>query len=122
MAALDLASDGGLSVLAKITGHALTVVVRQNSVVKLVRCLEVPSVEWQDISAVLLPTFVFIEDNLGTRADRLTLCGFGAQTGEAQRYFETELDVPVEPLRSALAAPGEHNAGLLGYLRSVARN
>jgi hypothetical protein len=25
-------------------------------------------------------------------------------------------------LRSPLAAPGENNAGLLGYLRSIARN
>jgi len=122
MAALDLASDGGLSVLAKISGHALTVVVRQNDSVKLVRCLEVQSADWWDISAVLLPTFVFIEDNLGARADRLILCGFGAQTDEAQRRFQTELEVPVEPLRSALGVPGENNAGLLGYLRSLARN
>jgi hypothetical protein len=30
--------------------------------------------------------------------------------------------VEVEPLRSPLGAPGENNAGLLGYLRSIARN
>jgi type IV pilus assembly protein PilM len=86
-----------------------------------VRCLEVPSAEWPDIAGVLLPTFVFVEDNLGARADRLILCGFGAQTDEAQRRFQAELDVTVEPLRSALGLAGEHNAGLLGYLRSLAR-
>ena len=122
LAALELAPDGGLSIMAKITGRALTVLVRQNSTVKLVRCLEVPSADWEDIAAVLLPTFVFVEDQLGARAERLILCGFGAQTEEAQRRFQAELEVAVEPLRSALGVPGENNAGLLGYLRSIARN
>lgn len=121
IAALELAAESGLSVLAKITGRVLTVVVRRNSVVKLVRCLEVPSAEWPDLAGVLLPTFVFVEDNLGARADRLILCGFGSQTEEAQRHFQSELDVAVEPLRSSLGLAGEHNAGLLGYLRSLAR-
>ncbi len=122
MAALELAPAGGLSVLAKIAGHVLTVVVRQKDSIKLVRCLEVASSGKEDVAAVLLPTFVFVEDNLGGRADRLTICGFGAETEDAARYFETELGVPVEPLRSPLGTPGENNAGLLGYLRSLARN
>ena len=122
LAALELAPDAGLSVLAKITGHTLTVLVRQNHTVKLARCLELPSTEYEDIAAVLLPTFVFIEDNLGARAERLVLCGFGPQTDAAQRRFETELDVVVEPLRSVMGVPGENNAGLLGYLRSIAKN
>ena len=50
------------------------------------------------------------------------LCGFGAQTEEAQRRFHEELGVEVEPLRSPLGTPGENNAGLLGYLRSIAKN
>lgn len=120
IAALELASDSGLSVFAKITGRVLTVVVRQNQVLKLVRCLEVPSAEWNDVSGVLLPTFVFVEDNLGARAQRLILCGFGPQTEEARRRLEAELEVEVEPLRSALGVPGETNAGLLGYLHSIA--
>ena len=33
-----------------------------------------------------------------------------------------ELGVAVEPLRSPLGTPGENNAGLLGYLRSIAKN
>lgn len=121
LGALELASAEGVSVLAKISGHVLTVVVRANGVVKLVRCLEVPSPAWEDVAAVLLPTFVFVEDNLGTRADRLILCGFGSETDFAQRRFEAELEIAVEPLRSPLGIPGENNAGLLGYLRSIAR-
>jgi len=121
LGALELASESGVSVLAKISGHVLTVVVRANGIVKLVRCLEMPSPAWEDVAAVLLPTFVFIEDNLGTRADRLILCGFGPETDLALRRFETELEVAAEPLRSPLGVPSENNAGLLGYLRSIAR-
>jgi type IV pilus assembly protein PilM len=122
MAALDLAPEGGLSVLAKLTGRVLSVVVRDKAAVKLVRCLELPSTELEDVAGVLLPTFVYIEDNLGGRAERLILCGFGAQTDDAQRRFQEELGVAVEPLRSPLGTPGENNAGLLGYLRSIAKN
>jgi type IV pilus assembly protein PilM len=122
MAALELAPEGGLNVLAKLAGHTLTVVVRQNGVIKLVRCLEMPSGHLEDVSSVLLPTFVDIEDNLGGRAGRLLLCGFGARAEEAQYRFSGELGVEVEAVRSPLATPGENNAGLLGYLRSIAKN
>src|SRR5215469_9403499 len=54
LAALELAPEAGLSVLAKIIGRVLTVVVRRQSLVKLVRCLEVVSQELDDIAAVLL--------------------------------------------------------------------
>ena len=77
---------------------------------------------WTILRAVLAPTFVYMEDNLGGRAEKLLLCGFGARTDEAKRHFEQELAVEVDELRSPLGVPGEHNAGLLGYLRSVARN
>ena len=122
MAALELAPEAGLSVMAKITGQVLTVVVRDKSAIKLVRCVEVASQELEDIAAVLLPTFVYVEDNLSGRVENLILCGFGAQSDEAQRRFEEELSVPVDLLRSPLGIPGENNAGLLGYLRSIAKN
>jgi type IV pilus assembly protein PilM len=122
LAALELAPEAGLSVLAKLSGRVLTVVVRDKAQLKLVRCLELPSSEMEDIAAVLVPTFVYIEDNLGRRAEKLLLCGFGAATTEAEFRFAEELGVGVEALRSPLGTPGENNAGLLGYLRSIARN
>jgi len=121
LAALELATDGGVNVLAKLSGHVLTVVVRANGIIKLVRCLEVPSPAWEDVAAVLMPTFVFAEDNLGTRVDRLILCGFGPETDNALRRFQAELEVDAEPLRSPFGMPGENNAGLLGYVRSLAK-
>jgi type IV pilus assembly protein PilM len=122
LAALELAPEGGLSVFAKLTGKTLSVLVRQGALLKLVRCLEMPSSDLDDIAAVLLPTFVYIEDNLGGRAERLILCGLGAQTDAAQHRFQDELGVECAPLRSPLGTPGENNAGLLGYLRSIAKN
>ena len=122
LAMLDLAPEAGLSVIAKLTGHVLSVLVRENANLKLVRCLELPSSDLDDIAAVLIPTFVYIEDNLGRRAEKLFLCGFGAETDEAARRLAGELSVEVEPLRSPLGPPGENNAGLLGYLRSIAKN
>jgi hypothetical protein len=76
----------------------------------------------EDVASVLAPTFVYIEDNLGRRAEKLLLCGFGAATAGAESRFAEELGVEVEPLGSPLGVPGENNAGLLGYLRSIARN
>jgi len=122
LAALELAPEGGLTMIAKLTGKSITLLVRDKATLKLVRCLDLPSNELEDITAVLVPTFVYMEDNLGGRADKLLLCGFGARTEEAKGQFEQELTVEVDELRSPLGVPGEHNAGLLGYLRSVARN
>jgi len=122
LAALELTPESGLSVMAKLSGRVLTVLVRDRHVLKLARCLELPSSELEDIAGVLIPTFVYIEDNLGRRAEKLILCGFGAGTDEAANRFAAELDVEAEPLRSPLGVPGENNAGLLGYLRSIARN
>ena len=118
LAALELAPEEGLSVVAKLTGHVLTVLVRQKGILKLVRCLELPTTSLEDIAAVLVPTLVYIEDNLSGRAGHLYLCGLGASP-EAERYFRDELSIQVETLRSPLGTAGENNAGLAGYLRSV---
>jgi type IV pilus assembly protein PilM len=122
IAALELAPEAGLSVVAKLTGRVLTLVVRDKNILKLVRCVELASQDLDDIAAVLLPTFVYVEDNLGKPADSLYVCGFAAQLDAAQRRFQNELGVTVEPLRSPLGTAGENNAGLLGYLHSVSRN
>jgi len=122
LAALELAPETGLNVFAKLAGRVLTVLVRNKSVLKMARCVELPSAGLDDVAAVLAPTLVFVEDNLGGPAEKLTLCGFGARTDEAERRFTEELGVEVEPLRSPLGTPGESNAGLLGYLRSLAKN
>jgi type IV pilus assembly protein PilM len=122
LAALNLVEDGGITVVAKITGHVLTVMVLKEGRLKLLRCLEVHANDASEIAADLYPTFVYIEDNIGAKADRLLLCGFAERLEAARQQFQNELGVEVQPVRSPLGSPGENNAGLLGYLRSVARD
>jgi len=96
--------------------------VRDKGTLKLVRCLELPGTLVEDVASHLFPTFVYVEDNLGGRVEKLLLCGFGAESGAAALRFHEELGIEVEPLHSPLGVPGPNNAGLLGYLRSLARN
>jgi len=108
--------------VAKISGRVLTVMVLKDGRLKLLRCLEVHANDVAEIAADLYPTFVYIEDNIGAKADRLLLCGFAERLEAARQQFHNELGVEVQPVHSPLAPPGENNAGLLGYLRSVARD
>jgi type IV pilus assembly protein PilM len=122
LAALELAPQGGLTVVAKMSGRVLSVLARDKSTLKLARCLELPSAQLEDVARVLHPTLVYVEDNLGGPAVKLVLCGFGPLTEEALGRFHQEFGIETEPMRSPLAPPGGNDAGLLGYLRSVARN
>jgi len=122
LAALNLVEAGGITVVAKVTGGVLTVMVLEQGRLKLVRCLEVHANDIAEIGADLYPTFVYIEDNFGAKAERLLLCGFGDRMETARSQFHLELGVEVEPVRSSLMTPGENEAGLLGYLTSVGRN
>ena len=104
LAALELAPEGGLTMIAKLTGRSLSAAgAGQEPSLKLVRCLELPSSELEDITAVLVPTFVYMEDNLGGRAEKLLLCGFGARDGRSRAAVSPQ-ELAVEVERAALAA------------------
>jgi type IV pilus assembly protein PilM len=112
LAALNLysgAAGGGISVLAKLGGNVLTVMVMQGQTLKLFRCVELGQVTEEEVMAVLRPTFSYVEDGLAAPVSQLILCGFrdGALAG-----------LPAErgQLRSRFGTPGAYNAGLLGYL------
>jgi type IV pilus assembly protein PilM len=122
LAAMELVPEGDLTVVAKLSGRTLSILVREKSAIKFVRCLEMASNGLDDVASALFPTLVYIEDNLGRAATEMVVCGFGARTAEAVQQFQTELGLPVEPVRSPLGPPGESNAGLLGYLHSVGRD
>jgi len=112
LAALNLYEGEGVAVLAKLTGSLLTVMVLSGDTLKLFRCVTLEDVTEQEILAVLHPTFAYVEDELGSPARKLILCGFpqGALSG---------LKCEIEPLRSRFGSPGPFNAGLLGYLEGV---
>ncbi len=122
LASLHLMESPQLTIVAKLTGQVLTVMVVENSRLRMVRCLELASQSIEEIASDLYPTFVFVEDNMGTKAGKLLLCGFGPIAEEARLQFTGELGVEVDLVRSPLGVPGEHDAGLLGYLRSIALN
>jgi len=114
LAMLRLVEGREVIVVAKLNGSVLTLMVMRDGVLKLIRCLELG-----DVAADLYPTFAYVEDQLGAKAEKLTLCGFGAASDAYRNQFEKDLGVPVEQLRSPLGTPGETNAGLLGYLQGV---
>lgn len=118
LCALRLLQPSGVNVLVKLSGRVLTIVVTDQARVRLTRCLELPGATIADIAADLYPTFVYIDDTLKLKPDRMLLCGFGDLYEEARDRFKKELDIEVEPLRSSLGPAGPNNAGLLGYLAS----
>jgi type IV pilus assembly protein PilM len=112
LAALNLYRGEGVAVLAKLTGRALTVSAIANNVVKLFRCVALEDASDEEILGVLQPTFAYVEDELGSRVNKLIACGIPQ---EALHILRCE----IEPLRSRYGTPGPFNAGLLGYLESV---
>ena len=121
LAFLDLVQEKSLAVVAKLNGRVLSVIVLDKGSLKLVRSLELVSAGLQEVAADLYPTFVYVEDQFGEPARKLLLAGFGDRTEEARNEFGRELRIEVEPVRTAAGMPGEHQGGLLGYLRSVAQ-
>jgi type IV pilus assembly protein PilM len=109
LAALNLYQGDGVGVLAKLAGHVITVLVIAGGAIKLFRCVMLEEVNEDEILAVLHPTLAYIEDELGTPARKLILCGF-------PNGIPGDVPCEVEPLRSRHGVPGAHNAGLLGYL------
>lgn len=122
LAALELVPIDGISVVAKINGNILTVLVSHLGVLKLVRSLELTEVSLPEIAADLYPTFVYVEDNLHAVAARLVLCGFGDLESAAIVEFQAEMGIGVEAMRSRLGAVNGRNAGLLGYLQSLGKS
>jgi len=120
LAALNLLKADRVTIVAKLSGRTLTVLVLDGGVVKLARCVEMEGARPEEIDSTLHPTLAYIEDELQTKAARLVHCGFGADAQELAERWHQEWGVAVEPLKSRFGAPGENNAGLLGYLESVA--
>jgi type IV pilus assembly protein PilM len=119
LASLELVKETGTVVIAKLSGRMLTILVLSAGVLKLVRSLELNEPGIAEIVADLYPTFVYIEDNLGTKAEKLLLAGFGPSAMEARDQFSRELGLPVELVRAGVGAAAENNLGLLGYLQSL---
>jgi type IV pilus assembly protein PilM len=120
LAALHMVEPAGITMLAKLGGRTLSVMVLRGPVLKLSRCVELADAASEEILSVLHPTVAFVEDELHARPERLLLCGFGRMMDDEAPFWRTELGVEVEPLRSRYGTPSWTNAGLLGYMESLA--
>ena len=103
-----------------MSGRILTILVLCSGVLKLVRSLDMTNPGIPDIASDLYPTFVYTEDNLGVKAEKLLLAGFGAMATEAQSQFSRELHLPVDLVLGGAGVAGENSLGLVGYLKSLA--
>ncbi len=120
LAALNLVQPEQISMLVKINGRILSVLVMDGSTLKLARSVEMDDGRPEEIESVMHPTVAYIEDELKAKPQRIWLCGFGSQGADYAQRWHAEWGVPVEPLRARFGTPGPNNAGLLGYLESVA--
>lgn len=110
LAALALAPvASGITLFAKLSGRALTVVVLQNGQLQLIRSIEMEALSLAEIANDLFPTLVYTEDHFGSRAGELLICGFGGMEREAVAYFESSLSIKVRALST-------RDAGLAGYI------
>jgi type IV pilus assembly protein PilM len=120
LAALNLVAWDGITLLVKLSGRVLSVLVLQDSAVNLARCVELEGGELEDIESVLHPTIAYVEDELKSRPKQIWLAGFGPNAAEVAARWREEWGVAVDAIRSRYGQPDKANAGLLGYLESVA--
>jgi type IV pilus assembly protein PilM len=120
LAALNLLAPDGITLLVKLSGRVLSVLVMLDNAVNLARCIEMEGGRLDDIESVLHPTIAYIEDELKGRPKQIWLAGFGPEMDQLAPRWEKEWGVAVQAVRSRFGEPGRGNAGLLGYLESVA--
>jgi len=119
LAALNLLQPDQISMLVKLSGRILSVLVLDGNTLKLARSVELDDVRSEDIESVLHPTVAYVEDELQAKPKHIWLCGFGSDVNEMAERWQAEWGVAIEPLRARFGTPGRNNAGLLGYLESV---
>jgi len=114
-AALNLLTEHGVTMLAKLAGRTLSLVVVNEGQVRLVRTLEA-GLDPEAVAADLYPTFVYVADNFGAPVSRLALAGFGASLAQAMDVFRRELGCETAPLQGPQGPVDAHNAGIWGFL------
>ncbi len=123
---LNLVSAREMTLVTKLSGSIMTMAAIDESAVRLVRSVESPRASDVELEsslskfvADLYPTFVYIEDNLGSPVSRLLLAGFGELTDPAAGYFSEQLGCQVEALRSPNGILGADDSGIEGYLQAA---
>ncbi len=120
LAALNLLAPDGITLLVKLSGRVLSVLVLQESAVNLARCIEMEGGRLEDIESVLHPTIAYIEDELKARPKQIWLAGFGPGNGATgatlgERVGSGRAGHPL----AVWTAWTRATSGLLGYLESL---
>jgi type IV pilus assembly protein PilM len=118
LASMDLLPRTGLHLAVKLSGGLLSVAVCEGRSPRLLRCLELPERNMQEIMGVLYPTMAYAEDELPQRPGAIHAAGFGAGLEELRIECEREFGIPVEPLRSLWGPANGNTCGLLGFLQA----
>ncbi len=120
---LNLLGDQGVTMLVKLAGRVLSLVVTDQGQARLVRTLEAGAAAdslteelLREMTADLYPTFVYIADNFGAPVGRLMVAGFGPSLPLATEVFRRELGYEAEALKGPAGLVNTHNAGIWGYL------
>jgi len=119
-------TERGLTLLAKMAGSTLSVLLLDSGVVRLVRCLDLAGTEHSDsgeeqsVGPVLQQTVAYAEDQINQPVTRLLLCGFGGDTENLGKFATREFGIPWSPVRSKFGTATQENAGLLGLLEQYA--
>lgn len=134
IAALPLcaSAEPGLTLVAKAAGSTLSVLLLEQTRVRLIRVLdlagpeagnsETVTTEAEDFSVLALvqQTLAYAEDQLGQQVRRLLLAGFGRETDTVGTLAQSEFGLPYAALRSRFGALNQENAGVLGMLEQFA--
>jgi len=91
----------------------------QGETLRMIRSIALETADFSEVLSELYPTLAYTEDQLAARPEQILLCGFDRATSDVQARLESELGLAAAPLTSRFGVPGEHNAGLLGYLESL---
>lgn len=125
-AALNLVVEQGVTMLAKLGAHTLSLVVVDQGQVRLVRTLEAGTGQqtlsedrFREMAADLYPTFVYVADNFGAPISKLVLAGFGQAFQPAADVFRHDLGYEAEALKGPQGIIEPHAAGIWGFLSST---
>ncbi|MBM3735670.1 MAG: hypothetical protein FJW39_07770 [Acidobacteria bacterium] len=118
LAAMDLMPGKDLNLAVKLCDKVLTVALCNGRHPKLVRCVELAEMTFEEVMAVLYPTIAYAEDELKRKPARMVICGFGDATNPLREQWSADLNIPVEVMQGHWGPPGEFNAGLTGWLQA----
>ena len=117
----------GITLLAKLSGPILSVLLIEQGRIRLIRCLDLaeeeadlPGEPTRAVMPLLQQTLAFAEDQLGQTVSKVLLCGFGAKTPAMREHLQREFSVPCAPVRSRFRTPVHEDEGMLGMLEQYA--